>query len=652
MARATTKPDWQRAVIGLSGTTVAFLIIGLLFWARSIFIPIALAVFFTFVLAPVVMRLQRRGVGRLTAVILVVGASVVTFGVISWVVALQVSSLASTLPDKTSTIKEKVATAKSWIVGGENSRFAQMIDDIGEEIAPAKSGPKLAGEQPTVVVEAKDTSWTAQVQTYASPAIEFLGQSMFAFILIVFMLLKKEDLRNRILRLAAHGRMTTATKAVDDASRRVSSYLFTQLAINSGFGLLITIGLFAMGVKYALLWGLIATLMRYVPYIGTWVGLIPPTLFSVAVSDGWGQPAGVLALFLGLEAICNNVIEPWLYGVSLGVSQVAQLVAAAFWSFLWGPVGLILSGPMTTCLLVLGKYVPALKFLDVILGDEPPLDPHVMYFQRLAARDQDEAADVILTQLKTVDLAVVYDNVLVAALTMTKAAVADGDLDADDEKYVLAATRELVEETADEAARVVAHDKADEAAAEEKAHEAAEVPPAKVHAPADPVRVLACPARDLADQVSLDMLHRLLEPEKWEVRVTSVDTLTAELIDVVEEFKPAIVCIGSLPPGGLAHTRYLCKRLRKRFPNLQIVVGRWGQQEDVEAVRKEMADAGANRMLTTMVAAREDFRTWLPVLIAQATEGPPAAGPSPVRNGVARPHIGTPPAREVVTSRG
>ena len=303
----------------------------------------------------------------------------------------QVVALADTLPDRKDAIKAKVAAAKTWIVGDGSSRFGQLIDDVSHVI-----NPKPANQQ-SVVVEPPSPGLASRLDQYVSPVAEMLGQGAFTFILTVFILIRREDLRNRMIRLLGDGKVTITTRAVDDATRRISRYLLVQLLINVGFGLLISLGLFVLGVDYSILWGLIATMMRYVPYIGTWIGLIPPVLFSFATAPewggGWGQPLAVLALFIGLEVICNNVLEPWLYGSSMGLSEVAQLVAAGFWAFLWGPIGLILSGPLTACLLVLGKHVRRFEFLDVLLGDTPALEPRVAFYQRLAARDQDEASE-------------------------------------------------------------------------------------------------------------------------------------------------------------------------------------------------------------------------------------------------------------------
>jgi predicted PurR-regulated permease PerM len=545
--------DWQRALVALTATVVTATIIALLYWARSIFIPLTLAILLAFVLSPVVARLQRRGMGRTLAVLTTVGlVMLVTVG-IGWILTQQVAQLADTLPDRREAIKEKLVAAKSWLVGESGSRFGDLIDDVTSVIAPKSANPNA------VVVESASPSLMTQVNGYLNPAAEFLGQAAFTFILAVFMLLKREDLRNRVIWLLGDGKVTTTTKAVDDASQRISRYLMSQLLVNTSFGVVIALGLFALGVQYSLVWGVIATLMRYVPYIGTWIGLIPPVLFSFATAPGWGQPIAVFSLFLVLEMVCNNVIEPKLYGQSMGLSEVAQLVAAAFWAFLWGPVGLILSGPLTVCLLVLGHHVRRFEFFVVLLGDKPALHPRVAFYQRLAARDQDEAAEVALKEAEESSPEAAFDTVIVPALCLARRDHQEGDLDAADLRFVVQAAREIAVQIA----------------------EAAEARPAKVSSDEARVRVLLCPARDEAEHVAAELLAQTLDPHRWEVKVTGDETLASELVELVEAFRPAVVVIATMPPGGLSHARYLMTRLRPRFPDMQLLVGRWGCEDNI-----------------------------------------------------------------------
>lgn len=555
--------DWQRALVALAATVVGTAVVAVLFWARSIFIPVTLAIFFAFVLSPVVNRVQRRGVGRTIAVVVTVGLlGLISVG-IGAVITQQVTQVAdaSAAAEKREVIKRKLESIKRSIIGEGRGKFGGLIDDI-EGVFSSKPAP----EGSAVVVEPASPSMASQWSGFLSPAAEFLGQAAFTFILTVFMLLKREDLRNRMIRLFGAGRITVTTKAVDDASQRISRYLLSQLMVNTTFGFIITFALFALGVKYSILWGFIATLMRYVPYIGTWIGLIPPVVFSFATAPewggGWGQPIAVLALFLGLEAVCNNFVEPKLYGQSMGLSEVAQLVSAAFWAFLWGPIGLILSGPLTVCLLVLGRHFKPFEFFVVLLGDQPALAPKVAFYQRLAARDQDEAAAVALEAAEEGGEQAALDSVVVPALCLARRDHHAGDLDKADLHYVVTAAREIAEEIA-------------------------ELRAAPLHPSDARVRILITPARDEAEHVAAEVFAMTLDPSRWEVKIAGDETLASELVEQVATFRPAVVLVATLPPGGATHARYMMTRLRRRFPDVRLLLGRWGFEEGEPDTRSE-----------------------------------------------------------------
>lgn len=601
------KPAWQRALTTLSATVLVAVLVAALYWMRALFIPIALAVFFTYVLAPLVRFAERRWLSRLWAVVLVVAVAVGVLLGTTVVLARQLTELTETLAENKDRIVAKLAAARTAVVGEGESRWAKMLAEFEQTLVPA------APDDPrTVVVEPTRSSWLTRLSGAAGPAAEVVGQAAFVFILVVFMLLAKEDLQDRVLRLAGDGGVTSATRATGEASRRISRYLFAQLMLNVAFGAVCAAGLFALGVPYALLWGFFATLMRYVPYIGTWVGVILPAGFSFAVTDGWWQPAGVIGLFLGLEVISNNLIEPYLYKESLGVSEVAFLISAGVWSFLWGPIGLILSGPITTCLAALGKYLPPFRFLYVLLGTEPPLTPPLALFQRLMARNQDDAVRVVTAAVPADAPEGVFDLAVVPALSLVLQAKRDGDLDADEEKLVLGVAREVI----------------DELALDVRGRTERTTPVV-----AEPLRLLACPASDGAEQLSLEALAAIIPPGRWEVRVTSVDTLTSELIDAAVAFAPQAVCIGSLPPNGLAHVRYLCKRLRAKLPHAYILVGRWGAPDTAE-LTPPLAGAGASAVTDTLLDARNRLTGYTPVFAdrssASVVPGTASADPAAI----------------------
>jgi predicted PurR-regulated permease PerM len=615
MAKTSAVPGWQLAVLILTGTVVGVVVVTCLYWARTVFIPVALAVFLTFLLAPPVTVLQRRGLKRLPSVILVVTLAGALLGGIIWLVTTEVTSLAGEMPKYTENIKDKIKSLRHLGQGSVTSGLEKMIQDItGEWDQPAGSKEGEDGDKPavpapamptTVVLEPESPTWLARIPAMLSSLLETLAGLALSLVLVVFMLLKREDLRNRLIRLLSHGQITVMTKALDDAGRRISRFLLMQLIVNATVGLAVGLGLLAIGIQYAFLWGFLVAVFRYIPYIGVLIATLPPIILSLAVFEGWVQPLLVIGLFLTIELIANNVVEPRLYGRSIGVSEVALLVAAALWAFLWGPIGLILSSPLTVCMVVLGKYVPQLKFLDVLLGDEPPLDAHVTFYQRLLARDQDEAAQLILAQAKASSPEQIYDDFLVPVLNYAKRDRERDDLTESDEQFVFQAIQEILEDLGE---RREAATQAEDAIHPE--YQANASTPIRL-------RILACPARNQADRLALEMLRQLLDPAKWEVEIAAVETLTADLVAQVAEQAPALVCIGALPPGGLAHARYLCKKLRARFPKVKIIVGRWGLAGGAEANREQLEDAGADLTATTMLETRSQLNSLLPIRVQE-----------------------------------
>lgn len=579
--------DWQRWIVTLSSTVVGIIVIAVLYWARALFMPIAVAVFFTFVLSPLVAWLQHRGIGRTLSVLVVSLVVICVAAGVGAVIAHEIVGIANTLPDRKEAIEHKLVEVRQWLFG--SSRFGNFLDDMREVLFPKPQNRQ------TVVVESPSGPMASQFQEYISPSIEFLGQAALTALLTVYMLIRREDLRNRMIRLVGAGRVTTTTKAVDEASRRVSRYLLVQLCVNVSFGTIIAIGLLALEVKYVLLWGFLAGVMRYVPYIGTWIGVIFPLLFSFATAPawwgGWGQPLMVFVMYVGLELIVANALEPWLYGSSMGLSSVAQVLAASFWAYMWGPIGLVLSGPLTACLLVLGKYVRGAEFLEVLLGDEPALAPPIALYQRLAARDQDEASEVALAVAREKGPDVALETVIVPALAMIRRDRDRGEIEPTAFRYAIHGAREI-------------------------AAEVAELREQTTTTSDSRVRMLICPARDEAEHVAAEVLGSLLDASKWEVRVAGDETLASELVKAVEDFQPAAVVLIALLPGGASHCRYLVKRLRAKFgEDVRILIGRWGASDssrDEESGGVRLADA-EDRSLTSTFSRMAALH---PVLLA------------------------------------
>jgi len=383
-------------------------------------------------------------------------------------------------------------------------------------------------------------------------------------------------------------------RALEEASQRISRYLLMQSIINVFFGVTVAIALWLIGLPYALLWGFLAAMLRFIPYVGPWAAAIMPSALSMIVFEGWLWTALIVAVFLVLELINNMILEPLLYGESAGVSEVGLLVAIAFWTWLWGPVGLILATPLTVCVVVLSKYVPQLDFISVLMSDEPVMKSDISFYQRLLAGDQDEAAGIVEEHLKTHPVEKIYDEVLVPALNYAKRDRSLGRLAENDQQLIFQATREIIEDL---------DESKPESSSSRTTFSEATMIDQNSPSTAPKVLIVGCPVRDEANELALLMFWQLLDPARYELALLAHQTLTSEVIEQIAEKSPALVCIASLPPGGLAQTRYLCKRLRKRLPNLKIIVGRWGSRNENNG--NSLLAAGADKVGTTMIETRD-----------------------------------------------
>jgi AI-2E family transporter/B12 binding domain len=450
--------------------------------------------------------------------------------------------------------------------------------------------------------------------------LEPLASAGLVIVLVIFMLIQYTDLRHRLIRLVGYGRLPIATKALDEIGQRISRYLLMQSIINGSFGSAVGLGLFVIGVPYATLWGFLAAILRFIPYVGPTVAAILPSALSLAVFPGWLQPVLVVGLILVVELVTNSILEPLLYGQTAGVSEVALMVAIAFWTWLWGPVGLLLATPMTVCLAVLGKYVPQLEFISILMGDEPALETHTHYYQRLLAKDHDEAAEIVEEYAKTHALEEVYDDILVPALSAVKQDRERDSLEAEDMHFIVQATRAIIEDMGMHQLETLTPAAPPSTSS---ADEAGAVTPPKI-------RILGCPAHDEIDELALLMFRQLLDPTRYELKIASAEMLTAEVVSLVEQQGMGLICIAALPPVATAPIRYLCKRLRARFPELKIVIGRWGFAEDSEANRALLLSVGVDEVGMTLSESRNQVMQ----LSELSPSGDPEAATTSVRERV------------------
>jgi predicted PurR-regulated permease PerM len=575
---------------------IVVLAIAALYWAQAVLIPVAISILLTFLLSPVADSLERLGLARVVSVILIVILAFSFLIAVGWLVSFQLTSVANELPIYRKNIQQKIADIRGAGKGGALEKVQKTAEEVKKELAKNDEAVKAQPKPREVVVQAEQSSTFWPLPLDIAPMLERLASGGLAIVLVIFMLIQREDLRNRLIRLIGYGRLTTTTRALEEASQRISRYLLMQSIINASFGITVGIALYFIGLPYALLWGFLAAMLRFIPYVGPWAAAIMPSALSLIVFEGWIWPALVLTIFLVLELVNNMILEPRLYGESAGVSEVGLLVAVAFWTWLWGPVGLILATPLTVCVVVLSKYVPQLDFISILMGDEPALQSNVSYYQRLLAGDQDEAEEIVEEYLKTHPVEQVYDDVLIPALVDVKRDIEFGRLEESNQQFVFRATRNILEELDSLEPKTSATPPASAKTTSSDGNHSATSPK---------VRIVGCPVRDEAEELALLMCRQLLATSRYEyeIEVLADEALTSEVIEEVAAKRPALICLVSLPPGGLAQTRYLCKRLRVRFPDTRVLVGRLETQTANH--RDALLDAGADKVATTLVELRD-----------------------------------------------
>jgi predicted PurR-regulated permease PerM len=551
------------------------LVIGILYWAQVVLIPLAVATLLAFVLSPVVGALHRLGLSRTPAVLLVVLLVVAALGGATWAFTVQVSALAEELPGYTGALKRRIA---EWRPGRGTvvDRTRRAVDEVVGELEKVEQPAKPAQTPVPVVISPKQP-----LLSRVPKLLREVGSAGFVMLLIIFMLIELQSLRDRFIRLVGRGRLTLTTKALDEAGHRISRYLLSLSLVNAGMGLAFGLGLLLIGVHYAPLWGALLALSRFVPYVGVWVGVLLPTAMSLAQNEGWLQLLMVVGLFLTLELLANVVVEPVLYSQRTGLSKLALLFTIAFWTWLWGPIGLILATPLTAGFLAFAKYVPSLEPLALLLGDEPALAPPAVFYQRLVARDVDEATEILESRLEEAPLETVADEILLPALIHLRRDRTAGRLEAEDEQFVVAALRDIVEH----------------------------VVGAEANGPTAEARVLGCPARDEVDAAALDLLRRVLADSHCSMEVLPAGLLSAEAVDRATDHGPSVFVVGSVTPGGLAQTRYLVKRLRAASPELPVLVSRWGAVGEPDPTLRTL---GVDSPATTLDETRNQVLALVP----------------------------------------
>jgi predicted PurR-regulated permease PerM len=610
---------------------LAGLIILTLYFARDLLAPVAFALVLNFLLSPAITLLERWHLSRALSVVLVILIFFSGLGVTGWVVARQLVHVAELLPDYRDNIQAKLDSLHTP-VGGAAGKAITALADMTEELsshANSTIAPPAVPEAVTPTVRRRrlrqpvpealpDKNATQQqpmqvqiveppvsvgryLQEIFSPILRPLAACGIVMVFTVYILMYREDLRNRLLLLAGMGRLSLMTRALRDAAERISTYLVWQFVTNVLFGLLFGIGLSLIGVPDATLWGALAAILRYIPYVGTGIAGLLPVIFSLAIFPHWRQVFEIVGLYGALEITTSNFFEPWLYGSRTGISSLALLASAIFWTLLWGWPGLVLATPLTACLIVLGRHVPQLRFLHVLLGEDAELAPEAKFYERMLAMDQNEAhslADRFLEHRPLLDF---YDTVLLPALGLMEQDRHKGSLDEARGNYLLLSATELVAELSEFKPDCSGTPSANGTASDTN-------PGFEAQQKNSPV--ICIPAGDPADELAAMVMAQLLEQSCHKTLLLPTESVTPEILERLGQDPGTILCISALPPFVFTQTRTLCQRIREQLPENRILIGLWQSGQSPELMRERFGSARPDRVVTTLAAALAMIEEW------------------------------------------
>jgi predicted PurR-regulated permease PerM len=562
---------------------IAAIAVAAIYFGKPVLMPIALAVLLAFAFGPVVGLLRRLYFGHTLSVIVTVFMAVVIVAGLGIFVAHQVRALAVELPQYQSNLNQKIRSIRGSASDDIVTRVTQVFTNLGNQLAPPQRTARTITRAPAnkpIVVEVHEPEPTPLevVKNVLGSLIEPLAIAGIVLVFVIFMLLQKEDLRDRFIRLVGVRDLQRTTVALDDGAARLSRYLLAQITINACFGIVIATGLYFIGVPNPGLWGLIGMLFRFVPYVGVPLAAIFPLALALAVDPGWSSVLWTLALFFVTEPILGQVVEPWIYGRSMGLSPVAVVVSATFWTWLWGPVGLLLAVPLTMCLVVIGRHVEGLKFLDVLLGNKPALAAEESLYLRLLAGDPDGAANQADPFFKDKPLVAWYDTVVLRALAIAQEDVNRGALDDEKQQNIRDTVAGLIENLSDRdetgalmplAERKAANDAAVAATAAQTAT------PSSVPAPAGNPPVLCVSARGPLDEAAGLLLADMLFRKGIRSRMIAREDASSARLHEIDPEGVKVYCVSYLEPSSYNDARYLLRRLAKRLPGAHEISGFW-----------------------------------------------------------------------------
>jgi len=600
----------KRPFFGRAGgqALVVFATIAFLYFTGEVLKPLALSVLLAFALTPVCGRLERLRLPRVAAVALTLLIVMGIMGGVGSVVAKQLGSLMTQLPKYQENIESKLSTVFNSSATSTTDKLNEMVNHVTAKLEKPQAGEEGGPKTIQSVRVVQEPSFQDRLRASIGPYLEALGVFSFVLVLVLFMLLDREKLRDRIVALFGHRHIGLTTRTMEEISGRISRYLVTVVLLNSSFGLVIGVGLALIGVPYAVLWGCLAALLRFIPYVGIATTFAVTTLFAAAHFPGWTQALAVIALFGVIEAILSSFLEPVIFGKSTGISALGLLIAAMFWTWLWGSMGLLLSTPMTVCLAVLGKYVPNLSFFSTLLGEESELRAHLRFYQRIVALDREGAMAVIEEEAKDRSRVEVFDDLLIPALARAAQDASRGKLDEAEEAFLRDVTGGVLDHW-DVKQALKGQPNGD------PTHQERESGATRPK--------VAGLALDDADLLVLRMLADSLEASGVDLEIVPAGTSPLQTRELLTRLEPTLVLISCLPGEELASARYLVRRLRVQITGPPIVVGLWKRRRQADGQR--IMEEGALYVVTSLAEAQERIlRTLFP---AEATQ--PEAAPLP-----------------------
>lgn len=585
--------------------TISVVIVAVLYLGKILLVPLAFAILFGFLLAPLVGFLERIHFGRFPAVVVVMLGFVLLLGTAGWGLFTQLVDVANDLPQYRDNITRKIDAIhkpNNSAFGRAQREIERLSDQIG--IANSTAAPVLPhdkqaaknplGTTPEHPVQVREVGPPPDRVGQLGGILAPMATALLTIVFTFFVLLQREDLRNRLIRLSGDRNLTIMTQAMVDASRRISRYFSLQLLVNTIYGSVIFVALHFIGLPHAMFFGALAGLARFVPYVGAPIAALLPTLLSLAVFQGWSRSLLIACVFFCMEVITANFAEPRIYGKHTGLASLAILIAAAFWTLVWGPVGLALSIPITVCVVVMGRHIPSMEFLTILLGDRPTIPPWMCFYQRLLARDRREAAEILEAAADRSTLEDAYDDVLVPALMLSEEDRLGGTLDEAAVRFVRRSARTFIEELGWRE-NGVHPTNGDRLALSNRG-------PAEFA-----IQVLCIPIRDEADELAAAMLAQCLDNGRVHASVMRERRLD-EVLKVIAERMPQIVFLCALPPVGLTRTHRLYRAIRARHPQMRVFVGAWNYSGDFAEFARKVTGEDDGRVTTRLTDAVAQVR--------------------------------------------